>query len=204
MSASPDDDVVEVVKWYTNARKFPQLIGKTPDGARIWGGPYTFTQVGVGVGVVVVATQTSWLWGHFGLVGNIAIVGAVLVVAVWAAGQLPIGSRNPLSIGAGVLRAVSAPNQGHLAGAGFRLRRPRRIRSHTVITATADIPSPPPTPVRAIGVTAIAHDVLAGLPDAHRLTHAPRSLRPTPGTVRAAEAPALTGIQKLLATTKED
>ena len=26
---------LEVVKWYTRARRFPQLIGKTPDGARI-------------------------------------------------------------------------------------------------------------------------------------------------------------------------
>lgn len=202
MSANPDDGA-EVVKWYTNARKFPQLIGKTPDGARIWGGPYTFTQVGVGVGIVVVASQTTWLWGHFGLVGNIAIVGLVLVVSVWAAGQLPIGSRNPLSIGAGALRALSAPSQGRLAGVGFKHRRPRQIRSNTVITAVTDISAPAP-PARATGVTAIADDVLAGLPDARRLTHAPRSLRPTPGTIRAAEAPALTGIQKLLATTKED
>jgi len=36
---STREDHHEVVKWYTRARRFPQLIGKTPDGARLWGGP---------------------------------------------------------------------------------------------------------------------------------------------------------------------
>src|SRR5450759_686655 len=54
----------EVVKYYTRARKFPQLIGRTPDGAKIWGGPYTFTQA-ISAGVVLfVGVNTMGLWAH--------------------------------------------------------------------------------------------------------------------------------------------
>ena len=68
------DESPEIVKWYTRARKFPQLIGKTPDGAKLWGGPYTYTQV-VGASVVlVVGLKTISLWGSFGLVGNALVV----------------------------------------------------------------------------------------------------------------------------------
>ena len=44
------------LKWYTRARKFPQLIGRTPDGTRIPGGPYTYTQVAAGVVTAVYAS----------------------------------------------------------------------------------------------------------------------------------------------------
>ena len=71
---SSSGDGYEVVKWYTRARRFPQLIGKTPDGATIWGGPYTYTQVIAGVAFIVIGSKTTWLWGHFGLLGNALIL----------------------------------------------------------------------------------------------------------------------------------
>ena len=52
------------MKWYTRARKFPQLIGRTPDGTRIPGGPYTYLQVAAGVGMAAVLAATTGLWAR--------------------------------------------------------------------------------------------------------------------------------------------
>lgn len=55
---------VEVVKWYTKARRFPQLLGRAPDGTRIPFGPYTMTQA-IGAGAVIFAAKVlSGLWAH--------------------------------------------------------------------------------------------------------------------------------------------
>ena len=132
-----NDDGYEVVKWYTRARRFPQLIGKTPDGATIWGGPYTYTQVIAGVAFIVIGSKTTWLWGHFGLIGNALILLGCAYGLVLVLGRLPIGSRNPISVGAGAVRAFSSPAQGHLGGAPVRIRRPRPARSRLVITHDA-------------------------------------------------------------------
>lgn len=223
-------DGLEIVKWYTRARRFPQLIGKTPDGATIWGGPYTYTQVIVGVLFIVAGSKTAWLWGHFGSVGNAVMLLGVAYGLVIILGRLPIGSRNPLSIAAGLVHALSSPSEGRLGGAPVRLRRPHRARSKVVITADA------PTLVdvqarQAVGQafagshTAPAntkngrghHDPRRRLPWPHRSHPAPAPipapaeqllapvtpgrLRPTPASTRTAPTPALTGVQRLLAST---
>ena len=76
----------EVVKWYTRARRFPQLIGRTPDGARIWGGPYTYTQFFGGVAVLVVGAKTVGVWGQFGVIGNALLLLAVAYTVTRGAG----------------------------------------------------------------------------------------------------------------------
>ncbi len=174
MTVEPDQ--VEVVKWYTRARKFPQLIGKMHDGTRIWGGPYTFTQVGVGVGVLFLAAKTAHWWGQYGLVGNVLIGATVVAVSVWATGRIPLGARNPLSALAGPVKAFSAPRQGPLGGLPLKSRRPRRVSTQTVITPpSAPFASQPESPA-------------APSPDVPQVRPAARPL------------PALSGVQKLLAT----
>ena len=42
--SDPQSTSREVVKNYTRARKFPQLLGMTPDGKKLPGGPYSYTQ----------------------------------------------------------------------------------------------------------------------------------------------------------------
>jgi len=220
----------EIVKWYTRARHFPQLIGKTPDGATIWGGPYTYTQVIGGVLFVIVGSKTTDLWGQFGLIGNALILAGSAYGLVLLLGRLPLGSRNPMSVGAGVLRAFSSPAQGHLAGGPVRIRRPHRARARLVIGPTPSScrlatpastkqvlafqgePAAEPTPMdRASWPTS--------RPRQHRRWPRPRwsrpapsqtppqttgspRLRPTPATTRSATrpAPALTGVQRLLAS----
>lgn len=176
----PVDDPVEVVKWYTRARRFPQLIGRTPDGATIWGGPYTYTQVVVGVVGVVIGAKTAWLWGQFGLIGNTLVLLGIVYGLVLLVGRLPIGSRNPLSVAAGTLRALSAPAQGRVAGRVVRPARQRRISPGLVITE-------PPRP-----------DIAAPrVPAAARTPAADRA--PTPARPARVAAPSLTGVQRLLA-----
>lgn len=43
-----------IVRVYTQARRFPRLVGKMPNGSRIPGGPYTFSQfTGVALGLTI-------------------------------------------------------------------------------------------------------------------------------------------------------
>ena len=199
------DTTTDVVKWYTRARRFPQLIGKTPDGATIWGGPYTYTQVIAGVGVIILGSKTTWLWGHFGLIGNALILLGVTYGLVLLLGRIPVGSRNPLSVGAGVLRAMTAPALGTRGGSPVRVRRPHRSRTKVVVTPDAptlgDIQlsrsTPPPRQSKP-----------------RRSRPRPRWSRPAPSQhpARVVAPPpplalpdrhptALTGVQRLLAST---
>jgi len=214
-------EAYEVVKWYTRARRFPQLIGKTPDGATIWGGPYTYTQVIAGVAFIVIGSKTTWLWGHFGLIGNALILLGCAYGLVVLLGRLPIGSRNPISVGFGAIRALSSPTQGHLGGAKVRIRRPRPSRSRLVINhdapSLADIqqrsanPTPPvparPSSRHRIPLPRWSRPAPPQPPTAAPTSSATR-LRPVPATTpRRSASPTLTGVQRLLASsgsTQED
>ena len=151
-SEASSDDRVEVVKWYTRARRFPQLIGKTADGTTIWGGPYTYTQAGVGAAVLIIGSQTIDWWGQFGLLGNAGILLVAAYGSVLLAGQIPFGMRNPLLVAWGFIGAISAPSQGKFAGRDVRLNRPHVARSTLVDRATQPIPpeSVPPDPPEAV------------------------------------------------------
>lgn len=202
MSAqSTDEPQLEVVKWYTRARKFPQLIGRTSDGFKIPGGPYTFTQVGVGVTVLMLGQQTARLWAHFGLMLNVVVLLGVTWAAIALSGRLPIGARNPLSIAEGALQAVMAPRTGKVAGRTVTIRRPHRAgrtRIGTPAQREASTAEPLdrtlPTPaVVSRPVAQLAAPVPAG-PELHAPATAPIA---APG---AALVP-LTGVQRLLAQT---
>ncbi len=202
----------EVVKWYTRARKFPQLIGRTPDGAKIWGGPYTFTQaIGAGI-LLVLGVNTMGLWARYGLIGNAVLLLGVTYGVVLFLGKIPVGSRSPLSVATGALRAVTSPRTGRLAGRPVRLRKPHQVRHR--ITVLLDRP---PAPVAGRLPAAAAHRA-APVPRSkpkpkakpHPVPHpvpqqAPQQApqpAPQPAT-QAAPAPrrqiALSGVQLLLA-----
>lgn len=118
-------------KWFTSARKFPQLIGRTPDGSRLPGGPYTITQVVVAGVTGVLLWNTTWLWARFGLAGNLVVGPSLLFAAVWAAGKIPFDMRNPLVVASGwasVIWRLGDPG-------GFRLPPPHRGRSKVLMIA---------------------------------------------------------------------
>lgn len=130
------EDDVEVARWYTRARRFPQLVGKFHDGRPIPGGPYTYTQVVVLVATVWIGVKTSWLWGHFGTIFNWLILFAVAYGGAILVGRLPIGARNPLVLVGWAGRAVSRPSAGTIAGRPARLSKPHRAAGRCVITTT--------------------------------------------------------------------
>lgn len=204
MNTRPDG--YEVVKWYTRARRFPQLIGKTPDGARIWGGPYTYTQVVGAAVVLVVGVKTVTLWGRLGMIGNAVLLLAITYTVALLLGRLPVGSRNPLAVGAGVLRALWAPAGGRCGGSPVRLRRPHRAPTRVVISPPTRVPAGagglagPPLHAAAAGAAAAVPRAALWL---RRLVPRRRG-GPAPavpaGETRAAVGPALSAVQRLLAS----
>lgn len=154
---------------------------------------------------IVIGSKTTWLWGHFGLIGNALLLLGAAYGLVILLGRLPIGSRNPLSVTTGVARSLSSPAQGHLAGRPLRPRRPHLVRSRVVIG-----PTPP-------GARAATQETAATAPKRQRrrwprprwsrpspsqlpVPGPAKGLRPTPATTRTTPTPALTGVQRLLAS----
>lgn len=194
------EDHHEVVKWYTRARKFPQLIGKTPDGARLWGGPYTYTQVVGAVVVLVAGIKTVGLWGaQLGLIGDAVVILSLAYATALALGRLPIGSRNPLSVAQGLLTSMSSARTGKYAGRPLKIRRPHRVTSRVVVNSV-----PPTVTKLASPPTPAAADRRPGRlrPRWSRPAPAQRPTRSTPAPARPAVAagPPLTNVQRLLAS----
>jgi len=193
---SAHEETYEVVKWYTRARRFPQLIGKTPDGAKLWGGPYTYTQVVGAAIVLVVGVNSVGLWGQFGLIANAVILLSSAYGTAVLLGRLPVGSRNPLSVGSGLIRALSSPTHGNFAGRSVRIRRPHRVQTRLIISHVAphlfDVRRSSNAPATAAPVEPqqLRH---------HRPRRRPLAA-PSPAARRTAQ-PALTGVQLLLAST---
>lgn len=142
MPVTPPEELLQLAKWFTRARKFPQLVGKTHDGKTIWGGPYTFTQVFTFVAILVVASKTSALWAKFGLLGNITVAVGLAYGVTWALGRLPVGARNPVSVVMGVGRALTCPSAGRLRGRPIHIAKPHRATSSLAITMTPNLTHP--------------------------------------------------------------
>ena len=173
----------EIVKWYTRARRFPQLIGKTTDGTKIPGGPYTYTQVGAGVAVLIIALKTTWLWGSFGTIGNgLAALGLAYTVTL-VVGKLPIGSRNPLAIFAGAVAAYTSPPTGKYAGRRVVITRPHLVMAGRPTKARRSSPADAPASEQIPAVVA------------------PLAVTQPPSPT---QLPTLTGVQQLLALTQPE
>lgn len=199
MSQSP-----EVVKWYTHARRFPQLIGKLPDGGHIWGGPYTFTQVGVGVAVLAGGAKTiGWWGGQFGPIGSVAVLLGVFAVAVWSTGRLPVGSRNPLSMLLGAWAAFRAPAAGKFAGRKVAIGRPHLASGGTLVGSPVPLPDAQVEPA-AVAVASFAAADPQRRWSARRWSRAEKTApaaaaSPDPHTLAATSGPVLSQVQQLLA-----
>ena len=168
------------LKWYTRARKFPQLIGRTPDGTRIPGGPYTYTQVAAGVVTALVLSQTTWLWAHGSLIFNATIFIGLTVGAVIASGKLPPGMRNPVVLASGALNLL---NRGYrLNGAAVKAPKPHTSTATGPVTVFEQVTNAA-APLSAASDAAPGEDKI--------LIHSQPDLVQRP-------MPALTGVQRLL------
>jgi len=144
-----DHSAGDVVKWYTHARRFPSLIGRTSDGTRIPGGPYTPTQLITLAVLAWTASKTTWVWARFSTVGNIIFFVALVGLPVYALGKLPIGFRNPLRILIGALVAASAPAGGRVNGSALRAPRQMRVGGLVAVDPSSAIDRPRPVPAAA-------------------------------------------------------
>lgn len=124
---------VDVAKFYTRARRFPQLLGTTPDGKKLPGGPYTLTQFsGAGVALLLLA-GTRGVWAQYGFAANITIFVVVMVGVVIGLGRIPLGSRSPLSVLLGIGTALCSPRGGRINGRTVRIRPPHTVTRRTVV-----------------------------------------------------------------------
>ncbi|MCP2265183.1 hypothetical protein ACFQHV_18455 [Promicromonospora thailandica] len=122
--------MTETAKFYTKARRIPMLVGKLPSGGRIWGGPYTITQVGAGAVVAFTLWQTAPLWARLGGFMNIVVAVGLVVGTVWATGKLPSSGRNPVAFVMDAMNLTSSP--GRLVGGQVALPKPR-LMTHRVM-----------------------------------------------------------------------
>lgn len=140
-------------KWYTHVRRIPILIGRTSDGKRIPGGPYTPTQLIVAAAVAWLAAKTTWAWAHFDRVGNILTFLVLVAGPVFALGRLPAGSRSPLRAVFGLVAAFTAPAGGRYRGVPVRPPKPRRVPGVVVVvddSAPPPVAPPPVAPVESL------------------------------------------------------
>lgn len=121
-----DADQIEVVRFYRTT-KYPRMLGRLPDGSRIWGGPYTFTQGIVGGSVLLLLLYTWDIWAVYGFLVNPIIAAGAVGVSLYVSGMIRTKNRNPILAGVGALTALTAPSAGKL-DKSFRFRKPRHIK----------------------------------------------------------------------------
>lgn len=196
---------VEVVKWYTRARRFPRLVGRTHTGGKIWGGPYTITQVVGAVVVVITMLNTTSLWARGTVFTNVAILAGITYAVVFALGKMPPDARNPLSVLAGAAGALLTPGQGRQGGQPLRAMRPQRLRARIAVqpatdqrpslVAPAAAPAAAPVPAAAPGPGPLRQASQSRQVAASRPAAAPAPA-PAPALVGG---PVPTGLQQALA-----
>lgn len=190
---------VQMVRWYTRARRFPQLVGKFPDGRRLPGGPYTITQVILGAGLVVGGLSTRSFWGGRGMIADLFLLSVITGGLVFAAGKIPLGGRNPAAAAAGMFAAIAAPAHGRVGGRPVRLRPATRLRHHVTIWDCPPTVQATPQP----GVGSLVADERVPVLAASEVVaqHLPVPTGPSTGSTSSAPASRvpLTGVQALLA-----
>lgn len=154
------EDRSEVLEWFTQARKIPELIGKLPSGERIKGGPYRPIQLILGF-IVLVGGHLSMRWwsgiGGTGVYGiglrYLLVVGAAVTVTV-VSRQIPLTMISPVMVVDGAVRQGVRGSGISWAGRPVTLERhPQQVRSPRV-TIQQHVPRAPavseaPIPARA-------------------------------------------------------
>lgn len=115
ITETKDDEQRETGKFYSAARSFKQLLGVTPDGTSIPGGPYTVTQFVLGLAVLAVGFLSRPLWGD-SLLQDAIYIGAATVGVIFVTGKIPSTRRNPFKMVQAVWRLLRHSRQGVYRG----------------------------------------------------------------------------------------
>ncbi len=134
----------EVTRFHTAARKIPMLIGKV-SGTRLWGGPYTITQVIAAVIIFIVSMVARPTWSRGGLLVDFPLAAGVTVATVIVAGKIPPTRRGLFGLAGGVSKAISAPGQGSYKGKPLRSRPAHRVSVRCVTVILPEIYVEPPS-----------------------------------------------------------
>lgn len=119
------------IRWHTEGRRQPTLIGKDASGRKIPGGPYIVWQLlALPVAPLMWSARFSWAGGLSGL-AMLVIIAAATAAAFYLIGRLDFAGRNPIlaagALAAAVLLATTA-RSGKLGGSRVRRSRPPHSR----------------------------------------------------------------------------
>ncbi len=185
----------QTARFYTAARRVPVLIGKI-NGTRIWGGPYTLTQLGVGGLVLWVGYQTISLWGagFVPLVRLIVLVGVAFGVT-WAAGRIPSTRRKIPDLAIDLVASVSLPELGRYKGSPVRIARPHYVSGSVLMHLSHSERPPHHVPVAARPT--VAHPITAAIPEIRSAPLMP-DVEDLPANVTPIRPRHATGVERLL------
>lgn len=155
-------DRSEILEWFTQARKIPELIGKLPSGERIKGGPYRPIQLILGF-IVLVGGHLSMRWwsgvggtGVYGIGLRYLIVISAAVTVTVLSRQIPLTMISPILVVDGAMRQSMRGSGISWAGHPVTIERhPQQVRSprvtvqqHTPRASTTEPETPAPTRAR--------------------------------------------------------
>jgi hypothetical protein len=125
---------VQTGRFYTAARKFQQLIGVTPAGETIPGGPYTVTQFIVGIVVLVLGFITRPLWSQ-GELTDVLFIAVAAVGATYALGRMPGSRRSIINLMNCWITLMTRPRTGTYRGkkmpTSYSTAKRRTVRTST-------------------------------------------------------------------------
>jgi hypothetical protein len=133
---------VQTGRFYTAARKFQQLIGVTPAGETIPGGPYTVTQFIVGIVVLVLGFITRPLWSQ-GELTDVLFIAVAAVGATYAVGKMPRSRRSIINLINCWITLMTRPRTGTYRGKAMptSYSKTKRRPTRTSTTRTAAVPA---------------------------------------------------------------
>jgi hypothetical protein len=112
MAESENNEKTMFGRFYTSARKFKRRLGALPDGSKIWGGPYTYTQFTVMGVVAVLGWLTREIIGSSNAVTDTVLIILVAYGAGLVAGKAPEGKRSIISYLSSLMALVNHPGEG--------------------------------------------------------------------------------------------
>lgn len=155
-------------KFYTAARKFQQLIGVTPAGEAIPGGPYTVTQFLVGIVVLALGFLTRPLWS-MDMIADVLIIVVAAVGLTYFTGKVPGSRRSIINLINCAMALLFRPRNGVYRGkkmpTTYSKSRPVKKQAvETQITETEPATSPV---IERVNITSGLDRLTADLTTAH-------------------------------------
>lgn len=139
---------LEVLRWYTRARKIPRFVGKAPGGGRYPGGPYTITQAVGAAAVLIAGQQTMSVWGRFGVLPNLAILAVAVAATLFGLKLVKPSGRDPVSALLALMAVTTSNRWGHHGERKIITRTPHAVRHrvNALMGPSPTQPQPDPLP----------------------------------------------------------